>query len=112
MPEVPGEEHKQVSHSLDIIGKEGTGGPLWRGGVHNYAFGVWCFVGSPACLLTDGGLAFETLMPIRLEMEFLGAIGWDLTISREIYARYYFALRSVAEEKQPRLRYIQVTQVT
>jgi len=41
----------------------------------------------------------------RLELQFLSMIKWDLYVSCSLYARYYFALRSLLEKKDFRLRY-------
>lgn len=47
----------------------------------------------------------------RLEHIFLGQIQWDLYISSSLYAKYYFALRSLAEKKDFRQRYNYVMQI-
>ena len=41
----------------------------------------------------------------RLERLFLHHIQWDLYISGSVYAKYYFALRSLTEKKDFRRRY-------
>lgn len=41
----------------------------------------------------------------RLERLFLHHIEWDLYISGSVYAKYYFALRSMTEKKDFRRRY-------
>ena len=41
----------------------------------------------------------------RLELMFLRMIKWDLYISSSLYAKYYFALRSLLEKKDFRHRY-------
>lgn len=41
----------------------------------------------------------------RLERLFLHHIQWDLYISASVYAKYYFALRSLTEKKDFRRRY-------
>lgn len=47
----------------------------------------------------------------RLELLFLGAIRWDMSISSSMYAKYYFALRSLTEKEDFRRRYNRVLQV-
>ncbi|KAL3798386.1 hypothetical protein HJC23_005039 [Cyclotella cryptica] len=44
----------------------------------------------------------------RLELQFLKAIKWDLYISSSLYAKYYFALRSLLEKSGFRDRYNQM----
>ena len=44
----------------------------------------------------------------RLELEFLKMIKWDLYISSQLYAKYYFALRSLLEKSGFRDRYNQM----
>ncbi|KAL3779301.1 hypothetical protein ACHAWO_006846 [Cyclotella atomus] len=44
----------------------------------------------------------------RLEVQFLKAIKWDLYISSSLYAKYYFALRSLLEKSGFRDRYNQM----
>ena len=41
----------------------------------------------------------------RLEIQFLKMIKWDLYISSSLYAKYYFALRSILEKQDFRMRY-------
>jgi hypothetical protein len=41
----------------------------------------------------------------RLELQFLKMVKWDLYISSSLYAKYYFALRSLLEKQNFRLRY-------
>jgi hypothetical protein len=41
----------------------------------------------------------------RLEVQFLKMIKWDLYISSSLYAKYYFALRSILEKPDFRMRY-------
>lgn len=41
----------------------------------------------------------------RLELQFLRMVKWDLYISSSLYAKYYFALRSLLEKKTFRQRY-------
>lgn len=41
----------------------------------------------------------------RLELQFLRMVKWDLYISSSLYAKYYFALRSVVEKPDFRNRY-------
>jgi hypothetical protein len=41
----------------------------------------------------------------RLELTFLRMVKWDLYISSSLYAKYYFALRSIVEKKSFRQRY-------
>lgn len=41
----------------------------------------------------------------KLEMQFLRKTKWDLYISSSLYAKYYFALRSLLEKKTFRQRY-------
>lgn len=41
----------------------------------------------------------------RLEVQFLKMIKWDLYISSSLYAKYYFALRSILEKQDFRVRY-------
>lgn len=41
----------------------------------------------------------------KLELEFLRMVKWDLYISSSLYAKYYFALRSIVEKKDFRQRY-------
>ncbi|CAN0433475.1 unnamed protein product, partial [Discosporangium mesarthrocarpum] len=47
----------------------------------------------------------------RLEMLFLGQVQWNLSISSSLYAKYYFALRSLTEKKDFRRKYNYVVQV-
>lgn len=47
----------------------------------------------------------------RLERNFLHHIRWDLYISGSVYAKYYFALRSMTEKKDFRRRYNYTVQV-
>merc|ERR1712127_1176278 len=44
----------------------------------------------------------------RLELSFLKFIKWDLYISSSLYAKYYFALRSLLEKSGFRDRYVQM----
>merc|ERR1711957_132399 len=41
----------------------------------------------------------------KLEIQFLKMVKWDLYISSSLYAKYYFALRSLIEKKGFRQRY-------
>ena len=41
----------------------------------------------------------------RLERVFVTQIGWDMYISQSLYAKYYFALRSLNEKQDFRRRY-------
>ena len=41
----------------------------------------------------------------RLEIQFLRMVKWDLYISSSLYAKYYFALRSLVEKLDFRNRY-------
>jgi hypothetical protein len=41
----------------------------------------------------------------KLELEFLRMVKWDLYISSSLYAKYYFALRSLLEKPDFRMRY-------
>merc|ERR1712127_744351 len=41
----------------------------------------------------------------KLELQFLRMVKWDLYISSSLYAKYYFALRSLLEKKDFRRRY-------
>jgi len=41
----------------------------------------------------------------KLELEFLRMVKWDLYISSSLYAKYYFALRSLLEKQDFRMRY-------
>lgn len=47
----------------------------------------------------------------RLEREFVQALRWDLFISGALYAKYYFALRSMSERKNFRRRYMYIVNV-
>lgn len=47
----------------------------------------------------------------RLELLFLGAMKWDMSISSSLYAKYYFALRSLTEKEDFRRRYNRVLRV-
>jgi hypothetical protein len=47
----------------------------------------------------------------HLENTFLQQIRWDLYISSSLYAKYYFALRSLAEKQDFRRRYNYVVQI-
>lgn len=44
----------------------------------------------------------------RMETQFLKMVKWDLYISSSLYAKYYFALRSLVEKKDFRQRYNQM----
>lgn len=44
----------------------------------------------------------------RLELQFLKMVKWDLYISTSLYAKYYFALRSLLEKQDFRQRYIRM----
>lgn len=48
---------------------------------------------------------------VRLELLFLGQMRWDMSISSSLYAKYYFALRSLAEKRDFRRRYNEVMKV-
>lgn len=41
----------------------------------------------------------------QLELQFLKCVNWDLYISSSLYAKYYFALRSLLEKQGFRQRY-------
>ncbi len=41
----------------------------------------------------------------KLELQFLKMVKWDLYISSSLYAKYYFALRSILEKNDFRRRY-------
>ena len=41
----------------------------------------------------------------KLEKEFIKEIQWDMYIKQSLYAKYYFALRAMAEDKRFRNRY-------
>ena len=41
----------------------------------------------------------------KLESTFLRLVKWDLYISSSLYAKYYFALRSIVEKQDFRQRY-------
>jgi len=47
----------------------------------------------------------------RMETQFLKMVKWDLYISSSLYAKYYFALRSLVEKKDFRQRYNQMVGV-
>lgn len=47
----------------------------------------------------------------RMETKFLKMVKWDLYISSSLYAKYYFALRSLVEKKDFRQRYNQMVGV-
>jgi len=47
----------------------------------------------------------------RLELQFLKSVKWDLYISSSLYAKYYFALRSLLEKQDFRQRYARMTGV-
>ena len=44
----------------------------------------------------------------RLEIQFLTMVKWDLYISSSLYAKYYFALRSLLEKQDFRRRYVRM----
>jgi hypothetical protein len=44
----------------------------------------------------------------RLEIQFLKMVKWDLYISSSLYAKYYFALRSLLEKQNFRRRYVRM----
>ena len=44
----------------------------------------------------------------KLELQFLKMVKWDLYISSSLYAKYYFALRSILEKNDFRRRYNQM----
>ncbi|GMH61386.1 hypothetical protein TrRE_jg8782 [Triparma retinervis] len=46
-----------------------------------------------------------------LEHTFLSEVKWDLYISSSLYAKYYFALRSLLEKKDFRQKYMRMVQV-
>ena len=76
-----------------------------------------------ACLkvwqdLSSWNVEFSTVYPEyplrsinKLELLFLGAMRWDMSISSSLYAKYYFALRSLTEKEDFRRRYNRVLQV-
>lgn len=41
----------------------------------------------------------------RLERNFVSALNWDMYISRSLYAKYYYGLRSLNEKQDFRRRY-------
>ena len=47
----------------------------------------------------------------RLELQFLKSVKWDLYISSSLYAKYYFALRSLLEKQDFRQKYNRLTGV-
>mmetsp|Transcript_14407 Transcript_14407/g.34472 ORF Transcript_14407/g.34472 Transcript_14407/m.34472 type:complete len:798 (-) Transcript_14407:97-2490(-) len=47
----------------------------------------------------------------RLELQFLKSVKWDLYISSSLYAKYYFALRSLLEKQDFRRKYNRLTGV-
>lgn len=47
----------------------------------------------------------------RLELQFLKSVKWDLYISSSLYAKYYFALRSLLEKQNFRQKYARMTGV-
>jgi hypothetical protein len=47
----------------------------------------------------------------RIESQFLKMVKWDLYISSSLYAKYYFALRSLLEKRDFRQKYIRLTTV-
>ena len=62
--------------------------------------------------LSSWNIEFATVYPQfsleainRLEVQFLKMIKWDLFISSSLYAKYYFALRSILEKSDFRVRY-------
>jgi Cyclin len=62
--------------------------------------------------LSSWNIEFATVYPQyslesinRLEVQFLKMIKWDLYISSSLYAKYYFALRSIVEKQDFRMRY-------
>jgi len=62
--------------------------------------------------LSSWNIEFATVYPQygldainRLELLFLKKVKWDLCISSSLYAKYYFALRSLLEKKDFRQRY-------
>ena len=44
----------------------------------------------------------------KLELQFLKMVKWDLYISSSLYAKYYFALRSLLEKQNFRRRYVRM----
>ena len=44
----------------------------------------------------------------KLEVKFCKMVKWDLYISSSLYAKYYFALRSLLEKQDFRRRYVQM----
>ncbi|CAM9386017.1 unnamed protein product, partial [Hapterophycus canaliculatus] len=68
--------------------------------------------------LSSWNVEFATVYPEyslksinKLELLFLGAMKWDMSISSSLYAKYYFALRSLTEKEDFRRRYNRVLQV-
>lgn len=68
--------------------------------------------------LSSWNVEFSTVYPEyslksinRLELLFLGAMKWDMSISSSLYAKYYFALRSLTEKEDFRRRYNRVLRV-
>lgn len=68
--------------------------------------------------LSSWNVEFSTVYPQyslasvnRLERAFLQTMRWDLYISGSVYAKYYFALRSMSEKKNFRRRYISMMAV-
>ena len=47
----------------------------------------------------------------RIESQFLKMVKWDLYISSSLYAKYYFALRSLLEKRDFRQKYVRLTAV-
>eukprot|EP00903_Cladosiphon_okamuranus_P013559 g12630.t1 len=68
--------------------------------------------------LSSWNVEFSTVYPEyslksinRLELLFLGAMKWDMSISSSLYAKYYFALRSLTEKEDFRRRYNRVLKI-
>ncbi|CAM9090383.1 unnamed protein product [Scytosiphon promiscuus] len=68
--------------------------------------------------LSSWNVEFATVYPEyslksinKLELLFLGAMKWDMSISSSLYAKYYFALRSLTEKEDFRRRYNRVLQI-
>lgn len=68
--------------------------------------------------LSSWNIEFATVYPQfslscinALEHTFLSEVKWDLYISSSLYAKYYFALRSLLEKKDFRQKYMRMVQV-
>jgi len=68
--------------------------------------------------LSGWNIEFATVYPQfsldainKLEMQFLKEVKWDLFISSQLYAKYYFALRSLCEKRDFRQKYNRLVNV-